>query len=241
MIKGFIMPVVKFFKDHPFWGTLSALYILYFFVFLLVEIFYTERLSFGICLTEECLQSVKSTIPNFIELNKWVVTTTAIVFAAISLRLSYKSFEVSRKNSIFNNHIANKRFFSEHVLMELERCNYLNQDSVNINTFYSFVFPESSNGSCLPSDKYGELLLNVRGYLITTSKRQKTKRDFDYRAHQKSIANKLKPLGFEFNSLPKADFYLVEKDVFKLIDSLTKLITSYDRKYFLEEVDIHYR
>lgn len=227
-------------RNHPLWSLVS-IYFLYCITFVLVEIFYTKKLSFGLCFSESCLETLAATIPNFLELNKWIVTTSAIVIAARSLALSYKSFEVSRKNSIFNNHMSNKRFFSEHVNIELSRCSYLTSESIDINTFYSFIFPDSSNGSYIPSEEYASALLDLRSYLIRTSNRQKAKEHFNYRAHQATISNKLKPLGFEINSLPKKDFYLIESDLFKLIDSMTKLVTTYGKKYYLNEVDIHYR
>lgn len=216
-------------------------YITYMALFLLVTYIKSDDLVIGICFSESCLSSLSEKYSTFISLTEGIVTTLAIVIAARSLKLSQDSFQQAKANNEFNNHIANKKFFNEFIDKEIKESSYISRSSVDINKYYHFMFPLSSQGNFTLNKKYEDTLLLLKRYLIQTSNASKKATAFDFKKHQVKVAKILKDFGFDLVNLPRRDFNLVESEVFKLIDAVTILMTSFEKKHLLCEVDIHYR
>ncbi|QPG05734.1 hypothetical protein IT774_00080 [Salinimonas marina] len=187
------------------------------------------------------MDALNGDFSNIITLTQWVITTSAIAIAAVSLKLSQASFEQSKKNNQFNNHISNKKFFSDHIIRELESLSYVSRSTVDINKYYHFMFPKSADGIFDLNENYENSLLAIRKYLIQTSNQAKKPGAFNYKKHQAKIASSLKDFGFDLVRLSRRDFNLVEEEIFKLVDSVTMLMTSYQKSHMLTEIDIHYR
>jgi len=232
---------IKSFKALLSIRNVILVYIFYMLVFLIVMYVKNDDLTVGICFSESCLAKLSDKYENFISLTQWLVTTMAIIIAARSLKLSQASFEQSKANNQFNNHISNKKFFSENVIAEIKESSYISRATVDVNKFYHFMFPLSSQGSFDLHDKYEKSLLLLKKYLIQTSNNAKKATAFDFKKHQAKVAKILKDFGIDLVYLPRRDFNLVEQEIFQLIDSVTILMTSFDKKYLLSEVDIHYR
>lgn len=198
------------------------------------------RLGSYPCLSEACLDRAYQHFPNLIGLNAWLLTTSAVIVAVLSLRVNVSNLKTNRKTSLFNNHIGNFKFFSEHIMRYISTRSHVNSKDVDISYLYYLMFPESTSGFYDVSKEYSNIVSRIRKYLITTSNSSKNSGPFDYRTHQNRMIKELGSLGISVVNMHKKDFFLVERELFDLIDSVTKTFTGLSNKHYLTTVDIHY-
>lgn len=221
---------------------LSCLLYLFFFLFVIVhKVTITENVSYIPCLTEDCLKTFVSLFPNLLALTDWFLSALAVILAAFGLVVSWKSFNESKKNSVFNNHISNLRYFEDFLQKQLNLRRCIDPKSFDIYKFYKFIFPESINGVFSTSEQYASATRSLKMYLINQSNGAKRSKSFDYRNHQSKLIKQFEKFGITLISLDKADFFKVEDEVISLIDSVTKTFTALSMQYYLTSVDRHYK
>lgn len=234
----------KFHKKYFYFYLIFSLVLLYLFfsIFLILnKVTSDDKISIIPCFTEQCLNTFTHLFPNFLALTSWFFTSMMIIITAIALRVSWKNFDESKRNSSFNNHINNIKFFTEHIERQLKHRSSIDDKSVDIHKFYNLIFPRSIEGIFSHSIEYDSATKSFRAYLIKVSNNTNKKNQFDDRKHQTSVIKHVEKLGIIMINLHKKDFYKIEDDILFLIDSITKTFTSLGSKNHLTTIDRHYR
>lgn len=235
----------EFIKARSFFINLVSLFCLLYMVFFLFVILHkvatSENISYLPCFTEDCLKTFVALFPNLIALTEWFLSALAVILAAFGLMVSWKSFQESKKNSVFNNHISNLRYFEDFLQKQLNIRKCIDPKSLDVYKFYNFIFPESINGFFSTSEQYASTTRTLKIFLINQSNGAKRSKSFDCRNHQSKLIKQFEKFGITLISLDKADFFKVEDEVISLIDSVTKTFTSLSMQHYLTSVDRHYK
>lgn len=213
-----------------------------------------ENLEFGFCLTESCLKVVLDNFNVTLSLFDWSLKALAVWFAVATLFIGLKTYELSVKNSEssdnnskINNHINNFNMFCSFIDSNFKGRPILKSNRIDVFCLYNIIFPDSKSGQLSNFSIYSDLVLNVRGQLIESSKVykkscRKESKPFCYMNHQDEIIQKFNKLGVKLEKLHKNDFYFIEDELIELFDIITKTFTSLpNNKYLLSSINRHYR
>lgn len=200
-----------------------------------------DSLHFEFCITEKCLGVVQKYFPVLLGLTSWFFTAIGVIATILAVMFAARAYENSKKTNDLNNHINNLRFFVEHIEKELRKLSRIDSASVDSFEIYKLIFPYSINGDFTTSIEYYRITKDFRGCLIKTANDFRKKSNFDYRRHQGEIIRLCEKLGISMIHMHESDFYSVEDDVIKLVDSITNTFTALDFKHKLGNINRHYR
>jgi hypothetical protein len=224
------------------------LLILFYSIALIIVEFNTdEKLVWAFCISEKCLEFVNTRFSNTFAIIDWVLKVGAIWFALGSFVLGMRTFDLAQKNSVTNNHINNFKSFCEYVTSEINNCQYLKSNKIDLYKLYDLVFPKSKSGELNDFYNYEMRVKDCRNQLIDSAKTFKKKpagsvNAFNYEKHQLELITIVKIFGIELSHLHRNDFYFIEDDIIKFIDMITQTFTTIgDKPVLLGTIRRHYR
>lgn len=208
-----------------------------------------DNLTFGLCITEECVGVIASNFPNILSLLNTVTTLALSAFAIVGILIAAKSYQLSVSSSLINNHINNFNLFSDFVHKYVSLNSYLTIKNIDVYLLYDSIHPQSRDGEFKDYQEYYAYIDRVRKYLIKVSNsfspnRRLKAAPFDYGKHQEKVILFFKEIGIKLEKQHKNDFYLIEEELFIFIDSVSLAFTNIkksDKGHLLRGVDIHYR
>ncbi|AQQ00653.1 hypothetical protein B0W48_13050 [Pseudoalteromonas aliena] len=208
-----------------------------------------DNLTFGLCITEECVGVIASNFPNILSLLNTVTTLALSAFAVVGILIAAKSYQLSVSSSLINNHINNFNLFSDFVHKYVGSNSYLTIKNIDVYLLYESIHPQSRYGEFNDYREYYAYIDRVRKYLIKVSNsyasNSKSKLvTFDYGKHQEKVILFFREIGIKLEKQHKNDFYLIEEELFTFIDSVSLAFTNTKKTHkgrLLRGVDIHYR
>ncbi|WP_053911904.1 retron Ec48 family effector membrane protein [Pseudoalteromonas sp. SW0106-04] len=172
-----------------------------FLLFFFYEFYSNNGIEFNFCISQKCFDFVSNHFGNLISLFDWIVTSSAIFFAAASLLINFKVYQSSVKNNKMSNHLGHLSFFNNYLESEVSNLEHVSILSLNNNKLYFFIFPRSVDGEILVSDEYKDKISDIRQLLINSSKNKGV--HFDYRTHQNSLISHLDEMGISMVNMHK--------------------------------------
>ncbi|ELX8647391.1 TPA: hypothetical protein I7114_02790 [Vibrio vulnificus] len=189
-----------------------------------------ESLSFGFCLSKQCIEVVSEHFSDTIEFYKslfYMIVPLAGLFAGV---VGLSTYKLAISNSIVNNHISNFKLFCDFVDREIEKRKLINPDDVDFFTLYLIVFPKSKKGVFNDFSRYEHLINEINGviqssnnsYISKKGKLSDIKGRFNYKYHQYEMKDVLDNAGFNISINHRNAFFEVEEQIMELIRVIGK-------------------
>ncbi len=209
-----------------------ALLSVLFFVFLAgislaVVIVISTRLDPGVrelelCLSSECFDLFGKTFKGAIDVVSATLSalvTLATVGGIVVALLVYN--ETVRANTL-SNHISHLALFRSYVEKEIAKKNVLIEASVDFHAWYVLMFPESRMGNVVLSEEYVKAIHAVRDSILESNINASKAKGGSFRfvQHQEKTIKFLVAIGLKIKRQPRMEFFELEDEIYKLIDSV---------------------
>ncbi|EDL69258.1 retron Ec48 family effector membrane protein [Vibrio campbellii] len=189
-----------------------------------------ESLSFGFCLTQQCISVVAEHFGSTLEFYKslfYLIVPLAGIFAGI---VGLNTYKLAVSNSVVNNHISNFKLFCDFIDREIEKRKLIDKDDVDLFTLYLNVFPKSKLGVFDDFSRYRKRIVKINdvilnsndSYVSSSGKLTDIKQSFNYKYHQHEMKNALKEMGFNVSINHRNAFCEVEDQIIELIGVVGK-------------------
>jgi len=177
-----------------------------------------------LCFNNDCVEyfikQTRSPI-NIASSTLGVLVSVATIGGIIVALLSYLN---SSHTSALSNHIAHFSIFHGYLNSEIGNLNMVSPTSVDILSFYNFIFNKSRSGKTDVSENYIEFVHSLNSEITTSNGKaqEEINGSFRYKDHQRRVIEILKSAGITMTYLPRNDFYEAEGQVLSLIERVNQ-------------------
>lgn len=202
------------------------------------EIYFSNKLSLSPCFTEDCLAFLSQEYPTKLDFLEVWLKLALSGFALFGIYIAYQQLRNDIESNKFNNEIRSNEFFHNMLTSYLNDSSNLKLDQVQLSFLYRSLNANKD------SEKFENIYLNLRKYLIKTSNKAKANGKGTVKLvfidHRKRVINYAKKIGVNLPATNKSDFYFIEEDFLNLLDyiALTFIKSNLPR---MKDIDIYYR
>jgi len=202
-------------------------------VFTIFFEFYNRKdLEWGFCITNQCLQVVTNNFPYVLKLFKESVVALGAVTALIGVMIGWKTYRLSLENSIMANHNTNMKNFIDFCSLQVDREHTLNLSRIDLYKLYRVTYPSSKCGVFTNFTVYESKLLGLIENIDITNRDYTDTKDtelkFQSKKHQARLIKSFQELGITLEYRHRGDFTVIEKSLYRFIDSVTLQFTTLD-------------
>jgi len=193
------------------------------FVFLYVYVS-GQYISRDVCFEKKCIQDFIDTFyisysifKTFFEFGIGAVTVLGIYFAV-------KNYFLNSDATKMYNHIEYLKLFDVFLINEVEKLDLISSKSINVFKLYNSINPNSKNGSLNDFKEYELIIWEINNEIYDSNKDifDFGEYDFKYRNHQERLIKILSKIGVNLSKEKRLEFYIIERQVFCLINIVNK-------------------
>ncbi|MDO6542796.1 retron Ec48 family effector membrane protein [Photobacterium sanguinicancri] len=204
--------------------------LLFFLCSIVNEFIVNDNLTFGFCLTTDCINVVNKHFGKAFELFKslsYIIITFAGLFSAF---VGLSNYRLAVSNSVINNHISNIKLFCEFVDRERNKRDLIDDAAVDHFILYSVLFPKSKDGNFGDFSDYKMKIQAINDvisesnnhYLDADGKVTVRAKPFNYKFHQHEMVKVLAVIGIKVSVNHRNEFQEVETQVLELMNVISK-------------------
>ncbi|MCI0913615.1 retron Ec48 family effector membrane protein [Pseudomonas putida] len=174
------------------------------------------------CFTNECFESFFKSISSAVVFGQIVVGLIALVATIGALFIALLSYLAADKTARFTNYISHLSMFQAYFLSEVNKLEHLSVSSFDIHRLYVFIFSRADEGVINPSSQYFDFLAELNSEVTRSNQMASSAQGGSFRhlEHQARLRLVFMKIGFDLQLQPKINFFEIEGDLFKLINSI---------------------